>query len=197
MKLDRNVLLKLIEAHQTSFPEEEAYKIKFQELLTSNNDCFLRKSLNAHITASAWIVDEDFSHALLLHHSKLNRWLQPGGHADGVEDLFSVVRKEVIEETGIDYTSKLEEIFDLDIHSIPERKGVPRHDHYDVRFLMIIPINTEIQRNEESNAIGWKMLEQLRESKEIDQSIYRLIDKTHRLRENNKEYEAGSRSIKI
>ena len=34
---------------------------------------------------------------VLLHHKKLNRWLQPGGHADGNGNLFEVALHEASE----------------------------------------------------------------------------------------------------
>jgi 8-oxo-dGTP pyrophosphatase MutT (NUDIX family) len=36
-----------------------------------------------------------------MHHRKLDRWLQPGGHADGDTDLLYVASREAREESGI------------------------------------------------------------------------------------------------
>ncbi|MEM7551065.1 MAG: NUDIX hydrolase [Bacteroidota bacterium] len=180
--MNRTNLIKLILELESGFEEEERFKSRFLELLQTNQNCFYRKSLERHITASAWIVDEELENALLIYHSKLNRWLQPGGHADGNEDLFSVAKKEVIEETGIDYRPKLKSIFDIDIHTIPEHKGIPKHDHYDVRFLMAVSKDTSVQRNNESKDISWKPLEVISKSPEIDRSIKRMIEKTRQLR---------------
>ena len=69
--------------------------------------------------------------------TKLQRWLQLGGHADGDRDLARVALKEAEEESGLSGLV-LEDpaIFDLDKHWIPERKDVPGHWHYDVRFVI-------------------------------------------------------------
>ena len=39
---------------------------------------------------------------LLVHHRKLGRWLQPGGHADGEADLLQVALREAREETALE-----------------------------------------------------------------------------------------------
>jgi hypothetical protein len=35
--------------------------------------------LETHQTATGFIFNEDFSKILLIHHTKLNKWLGPGG----------------------------------------------------------------------------------------------------------------------
>jgi 8-oxo-dGTP pyrophosphatase MutT (NUDIX family) len=109
---------------------------KITEFVLDNQDCLDRSNLSGHLTASAFVVDRARHRLLLIHHKALGRWLQPGGHADGDPDLRAVARREVVEETGLAALNlATPRPFDLDIHSIPERKGVPAHFHYDVRFL--------------------------------------------------------------
>ena len=55
--------------------------------------------------------------------------MQPGGHADGDENIFAVAVREGNEETGIQKLIGTEEIFDIDIHTIPARKDFPEHFH--------------------------------------------------------------------
>jgi 8-oxo-dGTP pyrophosphatase MutT (NUDIX family) len=95
------------------------------------------RALAGHFTASCWLVSADGQRLLLTHHRKLQRWLQLGGHADGDRDLAQVALKEAEEESGLSGLV-LEDpaIFDLDKHWIPERKDVPGHWHYDVRFVI-------------------------------------------------------------
>jgi len=117
---------------------------------------FTRENLDAHFTASAWILNVNTRSVLLLHHKKLNKWLQPGGHADGEMDLEKVARKEAKEETNLDnLTLYSHNIFDIDIHLIPERKGIPTHYHYDVRFAYFCPDKERTQINHESNSYKW------------------------------------------
>lgn len=97
-----------------------------------------RKELGGHLTASAWVTNADASRALLLHHAKLGRWLQPGGHIEESDpDLTAAALREAREETGLTSLHLVKEApFDLDIHPIPIRGEEPEHFHYDCRFLM-------------------------------------------------------------
>ncbi len=56
-------------------------------LLEGHEDALLRTCRPGHLTGSALVVDPDDRRILLLFHAKLQRWLQPGGHADGDGDL--------------------------------------------------------------------------------------------------------------
>ena len=90
-----------------------------------------------------------------MHHKKLNRWLQPGGHCDGDADVLQVAIKEAQEETGIkNITPISRDIFDLDIHYIPSRREENIHLHFDVRFLLMAETN-EISFNHEANDMKW------------------------------------------
>ena len=78
----------------------------------------------------------------IVHHKKLNRWLQPGSHVDGNGNLFEVVLHEASEETGLDlsiFTPVTGLIFDIDVHKIPKRGAEPAHMHYDIRYIFQVP----------------------------------------------------------
>ena len=78
------------------------------------------------------------THAVLIHHRNLDRWLHLGGHI-AVEDASKrAAAREVVEETGFAQflaNGEKNPLFDLDIHLIPVRSDVPEHVHYDLRFL--------------------------------------------------------------
>jgi 8-oxo-dGTP pyrophosphatase MutT (NUDIX family) len=91
-----------------------------------------------------------------MHHAKLDKWFQLGGHADGESDLLAVAVKEAQEESGVGGIEPLsDQIFDIDIHLIPARKDEPAHYHYDVRFLLAVVSDEEVVQNGESKELRW------------------------------------------
>lgn len=178
----RRLLIQDLEAYQTPFEAEKDFRKRMIDLLHYPN-CFERSLLHAHFTASAWVVDHTFGQALLIHHAKLDKWLQLGGHADGIEDLRIVAQKELEEESGLKLTRFYSlEIFDIDIHVIPERKDVPEHDHYDVRYLFVGDTTESIHRNEESKDVAWKSFEVIPSLCNGNDSILRMINKCETIR---------------
>ena len=159
-----------------SWPEEAATLPAFRQLLADPGDPFVRESLQAHFTGSAWVVSMDGKRTLLTHHRKLERWLQPGGHADGDRDLARVALKEAEEETGLrDLRVEDETIFDLDRHWIPERKGVPGHWHCDVRYVVWAGSDEQFVVSEESHDLAWREISQL--AADPDESMSRMASK--------------------
>jgi len=176
--MSRQRLIEQLNSYSTVYSEEALAVPRFLSLLTYPN-CFDRSLLFGHVTASAWITDESREKVLLMHHAKLNRWLQPGGHADGLEDVIAVATKEMTEETGIvNYQLAKKDIFDLDIHTIPQRKDVPEHKHYDFRYHFIAVNPSEIVKNNESLELRWVKLEDIPQLVENEQSILRMLEKT-------------------
>jgi 8-oxo-dGTP pyrophosphatase MutT (NUDIX family) len=136
--------------------------------------CAERSHQFGHLTGSAWIVTADRTKALLLHHRKLNRWMQPGGHADGELDLLAVALREAREESGLSSIEPVSgEVFDVDIHEIPPFKGIPAHYHFDVRFLLVGDDTEKPSRNEESNEVKWIELSAIREYTD-EESVLRM-----------------------
>lgn len=130
-----------------------------------------------HLTGSAWVVDPKAGKVLLLHHAKLNRWLQPGGHADGEYDLAAVALREAREESGLSSLALASvQIFDIDIHLIPERGCDPPHEHFDVRFVITASSAEEPTISDESHAAAWFSLDTL-ESVTSDGSVIRMAQR--------------------
>jgi 8-oxo-dGTP pyrophosphatase MutT (NUDIX family) len=122
-------------------------------------------------------VDTQRISALLVHHAKLNKWMQPGGHADGDENILHVALREAEEETGITNFKLISPTpFDLDIHLIPERKDFPQHLHYDVRFLLEANRSEPILVSEESHDVKWISLHEI-ETYTRDRSVLRMKEK--------------------
>ncbi|SMD38402.1 NUDIX domain-containing protein [Reichenbachiella faecimaris] len=178
--MNRSSLRTAIREYVTPFEEEERYKGRFLDLLFFDN-CFERSLQSGHITASAWVLTPDYKQVALLHHKKLDRWLQPGGHADGDEQVQRVALKELEEETGITDVFLIgDSFFDIDIHTIPARKEVPEHEHFDIRFAFVANVPDQLKKNEESNEVAWIAIDKLEHFVESDTSVLRMKEKTLR-----------------
>ncbi|MGC1243596.1 MAG: NUDIX hydrolase [Chryseosolibacter sp.] len=177
----RTSLAEAIRTYHSPYPEEAAFKKPFLELL-SHPGAFFRDHLPGHITASVWIVDPTHQYALLTHHAKLHRWLQPGGHADGQEDVLAVAQREAWEETGLMSLKVIHSrIFDIDIHTIPGRQDFPEHLHYDIRFLMVAKMDEPFTITEESKELAWFSQPEIIQKTGSNQSILRMAEKVSKL----------------
>jgi 8-oxo-dGTP pyrophosphatase MutT (NUDIX family) len=175
---DRASLLTALRGYKTSYAEERAFIPRFIGLL-EHPDAYQRNHLPGHITGSSWIINQDGTKVLLVNHAALHKWLQPGGHADGDENVLGVALREANEETGLtDLTHEGQGFFDIDIHSIPARKDLsfPQHDHYDVRFLFQANEADELKISHESTDLRWIDLREL-EKFNAEPSILRLRSK--------------------
>lgn len=126
------------------------------------------------------MVSPDFSHALLLHHRKHDRWFQPGGHADGDADILRVALRETGEETGLSEEHiRLLSPMIFDVHRIPASARGPAHTHYDLRFLVDID-HRPVPGNDESHQVLWVPLAEVPRFNN-NRSIFRMVEKTRRL----------------
>ncbi len=87
-----------------------------------------------HFTASGFVASPDGTSLLLIHHAKLGRWLQPGGHFEsGDESIEAAARREVAEETGLTDIDRVGlGLVRIDAHPIPARANEPGHVHIDL-----------------------------------------------------------------
>jgi 8-oxo-dGTP pyrophosphatase MutT (NUDIX family) len=138
---------------------------------------FDREQATGHFTGSAWLVSADGEMVLLTHHRKLNRWLQLGGHADGDSDLAGVALREAHEESGLSGLRVDPEIFDVDRHWIPERKGEPGHRHYDVRYVVHASADDAFVVSDESLELAWVSIRTLADADDTDESLRRMAHK--------------------
>src|SRR6266540_3835261 len=88
--------------HQPADEEEAADLARILAFVSRHADPFDRRIAEGHLTASALVVSATGERVLLLHHRKLDRWLQPGGHGDpGETSGEQVALREAHEETGL------------------------------------------------------------------------------------------------
>lgn len=160
------------------FTDEMLHRLRTQQLCQPS--CFDRDCQPGHFTASAFVLREGGTglEILLLLHRKLGLWLQPGGHADGCENLAQVAEQELKEETGLSGELLLEgKIFDVDVHMIPPRAHEPEHKHYDVRFLFYAESNQPYWSNHESHALKWFAPKDILECSTACPSVQRMAQK--------------------
>lgn len=141
-------------------PDEGSFKKDILHLIKIHGDKCLSRDLfdPGHITGSALLVSHDKKHVLMNHHKKLDKWLCFGGHADGEADILNVARREVEEESGItDIVAVSHEIFDIDVHVIPETEKEKQHFHFDIRYLFCLTDkrHENFVVSDESNNLKW------------------------------------------
>jgi len=191
--MHRQPLLKMLERYAAEYPSELGAVIQVTNLVNSAPDCFQRSCCPGHITGSAWVLSHDRTQCLLVHHRKLNRWLQPGGHADGQNDIAAVALREAQEESGlqhleiqyrdeIPYNDRALVPLDIDVHQIPARLDAEKnvledaHEHHDIRFLVLAAAGQQLVLSEESHDLRWFSRQELLNITD-EESVLRLMRK--------------------
>lgn len=179
-----NELVAWLRAHLAEYsfanPTEATTVDRFASLLEHVDDITdPAHYMPGHLTASAFAVDPAEGSLLLVHHEKLDRWLQPGGHIEPTDTALEMAaRRELEEETGLSDAAGLG-LLDLDVHDIPARSDVPAHAHFDVRFAFRATSN-EIRALEGVRDCAWVLFDQL-DGYEPDESVVRSAAKLRRL----------------
>lgn len=162
--------------YASRFPGESDVA-RFDDWLRNEPRPFHRETQAGHFTGSAWLVSADGERVLLMHHRKLQRWLQLGGHADGDAALPNVALREAQEESGLVDLEVLPDIFDVDLHVIPARRDEPEHWHYDVRYVVVARGSEAFTVNEESLDLAWRPVAELAVDPAADISLRRMAAK--------------------
>ena len=115
-----------IERYVPCNEQEARDKALILDFIGKNEDAFLRTNLIAHMTASAWIVNDKRDKTLMVYHKIYDSWSWTGGHADGDEDLLSVALREAREETGLENVRAVTgDIYSLEVLTVDghEKRG--------------------------------------------------------------------------
>jgi len=145
------------------------------------HDPFDRAIAEGHLTGAAIVVDAAGRHVLLLHHRKLQRWLQPGGHGDpGEASGEQVALREAREETGLQglvLHPDAPRPLDVDVHPIAARGSEPAHLHLDLRYLVVAPEGgTVVMAEAEASALRWFDWDEL-DGLDLDPGLCRALKK--------------------
>lgn len=176
-------------SHHTPLDEKEKSDVNdLLEFISRYPNPFDRTISEGHITGSGVVISWNGDKVLLLHHKKLKRWQQPGGHAEvGEETGETVALREAKEETGIEGLLPhpvFEGMLHLDKHRIPEFGKEPAHFHYDLRYILVAPPGVHIKRQiEETNDLRWFSFDEL-ESLNLDSTLLQLLNKVQDLVQN-------------
>jgi 8-oxo-dGTP pyrophosphatase MutT (NUDIX family) len=177
-------LAEQLRAHQPADAEEAADLAQIREFVARHAEPFDRRLPEGHLTGSAVVVSAAGGRVLLLHHRKLERWLQPGGHGDpGEATGEAVALREAREETGLPglvLHPRAPRPLDVDVHDIPARPHEPAHQHLDLRYLVVAPAEAETVRSlEETNDLRWFRWDEL-PGLDLDGGLNRLLAKARR-----------------
>jgi len=135
-------------------PDQVDARQRFAELAQRGPVTLDRLPSPDHFTASALVVEAGAKRVAVLWHNKAQRWLQPGGHADGDGNLAHVAWREATEETGIEGLAVVVPAVHLDVHPC-NPPGERSHVHYDLRFVVIAPPGAVPRSNHESAEVRW------------------------------------------
>jgi len=178
--MDRAELLEKLRAYRPADGNEAAMLERLTRFVELNAGCFDRSLPEGHVTGSAWILDLEGRHVLLTHHRRLDKWMQLGGHADGQADILAVALREAEEESGLAAIRPVSDgIFDVDVHEIPERRGVAAHFHYDIRYLLEADRGQPLTVSSESKDLAWVPVDGV-ERYSREESLLRMVRKTLR-----------------
>jgi len=164
----KNQFKQSLKNFEKSNPRKTQFIQRAMSLLNSfeDNTPFLRSCFDdGHFTGSMLVVNTQKTKVLLMHHVKLWTWQQFGGHADGDMNLRNVAMRELEEESWIDISKAQiwEDIFYIDIHSIPPLKWEAQHSHYDIWYLAVVDENIAFsKRDEEVHEIKWFDIQDVR-----------------------------------
>lgn len=173
-------LLEELKGYRSFDDLEERYRHEFIDFVTRNTELLGRENKKGHITASAWIVNEEHTKALFTHHRKLDAWFQLGGHTDLDEYPLDAALREAMEESGLNSIHiKAQSLFDLDVHAIPERNDEPEHNHYDIRYFFVADDEEPLMVSSESKDLKWIPLQDIPQFNDST-SIMRMVEKTQK-----------------
>jgi 8-oxo-dGTP pyrophosphatase MutT (NUDIX family) len=188
----RDHLRRLLERHNPADAQEREHQARILQLLETTQQPFSRDQyVPGHVTASAFVMDEGARELLLILHSKLGLWLQPGGHVEPEDaDVLETARREVLEEVGVSALTVVGTgLLDLDVHDIPARGLHPAHAHFDVRFLFTAA-DRAYRAGSDAKDAGWVPIAELLASAAApqravypsDESVMRAVRKLVQVR---------------
>lgn len=141
--------------------------------------------MRREFTASVYLFDNQ--KVLLLHHPKLQKWLPPGGHVEPNETPPEAARREVLEETGLEFEFYLDENLSIDywnarslerpylclLENIPAHGNSQAHQHID--FVYVGKPTRSLGNSFSYHWFDWEELMNLQPESEIFQETLDVL----------------------
>ncbi len=128
---------------------------------TFGNKLLSRDNKIAHITVSAWITNKSLDKVLMNYHNIFKNWGWLGGHADMMDNLLDVAKKEIYEESGL---KNIKPLFNniISLEALPvishnkNGKVISSHIHLNVTYLFMANENDKLIINKnEGSGLKW------------------------------------------
>lgn len=174
-------LIEVLATHEAADEKEARDLEEMRAFAKTLPHPFSRAQWPAHFTGSAVVVTPDGAKVCLVLHAKLQRWLQPGGHAEVADggSLEATALREAREETGCEVTlhPRAPRPLDVDVHVIPGRNDEPEHRHLDVRYV-VVAANPESLAHDSAESHGAQWLSWDDALKRADETpLQRMLEK--------------------
>lgn len=144
-----------LSAYESSEPAQRQLRTDFLDHLSRRPDGWSRACAGAHLTASSLLCSATADEVLLVHHGKLRRWLQTGGHIEPTDPTpAAAALREAREESGLGELELVPGIVHLDRHAVPCGPVRPCF-HLDLRYLVLADPSQPVPGSAESVAARW------------------------------------------
>ncbi len=179
------MLAEKIEVFKPYNEQEEKDKVEILKMLKNVPNIFSRENKQLHMTASAWVVNKEYTKVLMIYHNIYQSWSWLGGHADGEMDLLNTAIREVKEESGLTKIVPVsEDIYSLEILTVDghEKRNeyVSSHLHINITFLLRADDmeRTTIKPDENSGVAWFELDEAIEASTEewFQKRIYKKLN---------------------